>query len=123
MKPYCDELSETRDGNKAKRPGCVLARSDAAWELACHPLLVEALDGLLGRQVTMHDKGAMQRQLVKASYHLRPFKQHPYNLDITQMVACAPGAKAQSLHQDGGKHIFDFRGLLEPSVSTMCRTE
>ena len=29
------------------------------------------------------------------------------------------GNKPQSQHQDIGKHIFDFRGLLEPSVSTM----
>ena len=31
--------------------------------------------------------------------------------------------KAQSLHQDLGKHVFDFRGVLEPSVKqtkTIC---
>ena len=35
------------------------------------------------------------------------------------MVVVAPGGQPQSLHQDCGKHIFDFRGTLEPSVSCM----
>ena len=61
----------------------------------------------------------MQDQLMRAPYHLRPFQKHPYQLDISQMVVCAPGAKSQSIHQDCGKHIFDFRGMLEPSASTM----
>ena len=119
MRPYCEDYPLTTDGNKAKRPGCVLARSEASWALAAQPLLLELLEGVLGAQVVTKDKQRMQSQLVRAPYHTRRISQHPVQLDITQMVVCNAGAKAQSLHQDIGKHIYDFRGLLEPSVSTM----
>ena len=35
--------------------------------------------------------------------------QHPVQLDLSQIIAVTAGGKAQSLHQDVGKHIFDFR--------------
>jgi ectoine hydroxylase-related dioxygenase (phytanoyl-CoA dioxygenase family) len=119
MRPYCEAYRSTQDGNQAKRVGCVLSRSDHSWGLAAHPFVLEVLDGVLGRQVTMHDKTAMQEQLVRASYHVKRIAQHPYQLDITQVIAVAPGGRPQSMHQDSGKHLFDFRGMLEPSVGTI----
>ena len=44
MTPYVDEYGMTTDGNQAKRPGCVIARSDASWELAAHPLVLDVLE-------------------------------------------------------------------------------
>ena len=133
MKPYVDEVPYSGMGDAAvsvgesgappapsdgaarsKRPGCVLSRSDASWELAAHPIVVETLEGVLGRQVTMHDLGRMQAQLMRAPYHAKPFKQHPFQLELSQMICIPPGTSAQQLHQDIGKHVFDFRGMLEP---------
>jgi hypothetical protein len=114
MKPYVDDVPYTGLGDDAvgthasgqppppadgaarsKRPGCVLSRSDASWELATHPLVLEALEGVLGRQVTMHDLGRMQAQLVAAPYHARPFRQHPFQLELAQMICIPPGTVAQ----------------------------
>ena len=58
--------------------------------------------------------GRMQAQLMRAPYHAKPFKQHPFQLELSQMICIPPGTSAQQLHQDIGKHVFDFRGMLEP---------
>jgi len=54
--------------------------------------LMEACEGLLGRQVVMHDKKAMQEQLMRCPYHLRPYVPGKPEAASQRRAACSTGA-------------------------------
>ena len=118
MAPYVKQVTAESYGAQGAvltRPGCVLARSKASWDLALHPLVLELCDGVLGRQVLAHPTAT---ECAAQLYPDRGLQQHPYQLDLTKMIAVGPGSGAQDLHQDAGKHLLDLRPLrLEVSVS------
>lgn len=115
MTPYVDASVMTHGG--ARRPGAVLGRSRASWPLATHPFLRKICEGVLGRQILQNTTAAQVEGQLFAD---RNFKQHPYYLDISMLIAVEPGADAQNLHLDAGKHIVDFRQFgLETTISVM----
>jgi hypothetical protein len=114
---------ESRTKDSGRRAGAVVARAEASWGLVTHPLLVDLCAGVLGRQVLMKRTPAeMQSQLFKASPQSdrSPFKQHPYQLDFAGLIEVqANGGAAQDEHLDFGKHIFEFRGFLDASITVL----
>ena len=106
--------------DNGRRAGAVLARAEASWGLVLHPLLIALCEGVLGRQVLMKSRTVMQKELFHASpQSLRqPFRQHPYQLDFTGVVEAGRN-RAQDTHLDFGKHIYEFRGLLDASFTVM----
>eukprot|EP01043_Picozoa_sp_COSAG02_P076837 COSAG02_NODE_16524_length_1077_cov_0.822086_1_plen_341_part_10 len=116
MRPYVEASAETTDGSKTRRPGAVIGRSRASWALATHPFLRQVCEGVLGRQVLTRSSDEVAAEL----FADRGFKQHPYYLDISMLIAVGPGGLAQGLHLDAGKHIMDFRPFgIETTISTM----
>ena len=78
--------------NRSRRPGCVLARSPASWELAEHPLVLQACEGVLGRQVlTKPNSDAVAAQM----FPDRGFRRHPWQLDLTQIILIEPGGTSR----------------------------
>jgi ectoine hydroxylase-related dioxygenase (phytanoyl-CoA dioxygenase family) len=69
-------------GRNTRRTGALIARSPAFRELAAHPLVVAALDRVLGDHATS------------------------YQLHLTQVIDIGPGEPAQHLHRD--QWAFDF---------------
>ena len=48
------------------------------------------------------------------------FRQHPFQLDFTGVIEVAPnGGAEQDLHLDTGKHIFEFRRVLDASITVL----
>ena len=95
MAPYLEAsylVGAGPGGANARRPGAVLARSRASWAMAMHPAVLQLCEGVLGRQVL---SGRSEQQLVSEMWEDRAFKQHPYNLDLTQMINIGPGGTAQ----------------------------
>jgi ectoine hydroxylase-related dioxygenase (phytanoyl-CoA dioxygenase family) len=116
MRPYVEASTETADGSNTRRPGAVIGRSRASWALATHPFLRQVCEGVLGRQVLTRSSDEVAAEL----FADRGFKQHPYYLDISMLIAVGPGGLAQGLHLDAGKHIMDFRPFgIETTISTM----
>jgi hypothetical protein len=117
--PYVDAAAP-RSGGAVRRAGAVLGRSRASWPLATHPALLQVCEGVLGRQVLRSTASEVEAQL----FADRGFKQHPYNLDLSILIAVEPGGAAQNLHLDAGKHIVDFRPFgLETTLSVMWAIE
>jgi ectoine hydroxylase-related dioxygenase (phytanoyl-CoA dioxygenase family) len=69
-------------GRATRRTGALLARSAAFSELAAHPLVLGALDRVLGDHATT------------------------YQLHLTQVISIGPGEAAQLIHRD--QWAFDF---------------
>ena len=116
MRPYVEACTVTADGSNARRPGAVIGRSRASWALATHPFLRQVCEGVLGRQVLTRTSEEVAAEL----FADRGFRQHPYYLDISMMIAVGSGGLAQGLHLDTGKHIMDFRPFgLETTISCM----
>ena len=82
---------------------------------------MEVCDAVLGRQVVTMDREQMQQQLVHADRE--PFQQHPWQLELSQMITNDVGTKAQPLHRDDGKFIMDFRGMLDTQIGTIWAME
>jgi ectoine hydroxylase-related dioxygenase (phytanoyl-CoA dioxygenase family) len=76
--PGGDEFS----GRNTRRTGCLLARSKGFADLAAHPLVLGALDRVLGDHATS------------------------YQLHLTQVIEIGPGEPAQLVHRD--QWAFDF---------------
>ena len=116
MRPYVEASTVTADGSNTRRPGAVIGRSRASWALATHPFLRQVCEGVLGRQVLTRTSEEVAAEL----FADRGFRQHPYYLDISMMIAVGSGGLAQGLHLDAGKHIMDFRPFgLETTISCM----
>ena len=48
------------------------------------------------------------------------FRQHPFQLDFTGVIEVAPnGGAEQDMHLDTGKHIFEFRQILDASITVL----
>lgn len=101
--------------------GQVVAHSSASWEMAAHPLVSEICDAILGRQIVTMDRRSMQEQLVRTDRE--PFTQHPWQLELSQMITIQPPTAAQPLHRDDGKFVFDFRGMLDTQVGCIWALE
>ncbi len=83
-------------GRSTRRTGALLARSPSAVELVAHPLVLGAVDGVLGTGRSR------------------------YQLHLTQAIAIGPGSPAQPLHRD--QWCFDFHPFpveLDVEVSTI----
>jgi ectoine hydroxylase-related dioxygenase (phytanoyl-CoA dioxygenase family) len=76
--PGADEFT----GRNTRRTGALLARSPAFRDLAAHPLVLGALDRVLGDHATS------------------------YQLHLTQVIEIGPGEPAQLVHRD--QWAFDF---------------
>ncbi len=84
MKPFVDATPAGRDGfsgRNTRRTGALIARSPAARELVMHPLVLGAVDGVLGHATNQH-------------------------LHLTQVISIGPGESAQPIHRD--QWAFDF---------------
>ena len=68
-------------GRRTKRTGALIARSPAARELVMHPLVLDAVGGVLGHATSFH-------------------------LHLTQLITVGPGEPAQPIHRD--QWAFDF---------------
>ena len=55
--------------------------------------------------------------------HREPFQQHPWQLELSQMITNDVGTKAQPLHRDDGKFVMDFRGMLDTQIGTIWAME
>ena len=85
LEPYLDATAPGGDefsGRNTRRTGCLLARSRGFGELAAHPLVLGALDRVLGDHATS------------------------YQLHLTQVIEIGPGEPAQLVHRD--QWAFDF---------------
>src|SRR6185437_6290896 len=76
--PGADEFT----GRNTRRTGALLARSPSFRDLAVHPLVLGALDRVLGDHATS------------------------YQLHLTQVIEIGPGEPAQLVHRD--QWAFDF---------------
>jgi ectoine hydroxylase-related dioxygenase (phytanoyl-CoA dioxygenase family) len=131
-KPDDDDAAAAASAPAGRRAGAVLSRSEAAWEPVQHPLVMALLEGVLGRQVLTKTREEMQSELFysrmkrKSASDDEPqerkggVRQHPFQLDFTGVVeVAADGGVAQGLHIDTGKHMYEFRGALDPSISVL----
>jgi len=85
LEPYLSATAAGGDeftGFRTRRTGALLARSRTFWSLAAHPLVLGALDGVLGDHATS------------------------YQLHLTQVIEIGPGEPAQLVHRD--QWAFDF---------------
>jgi ectoine hydroxylase-related dioxygenase (phytanoyl-CoA dioxygenase family) len=85
LAPYLDATAPGGDefsGRNTRRTGCLLARSKGFADLAAHPLVLGALDRVLGDHATS------------------------YQLHLTQVIEIGPGEPAQLVHRD--QWAFDF---------------
>ena len=119
-------LNKQSAGDSGRRSGSVLSRSRASWGAALHPLVLELCVGILGRQVLMKSREEMQSELFFSEPQStrdsgkNRFRQHPFQLDFTGVVEVAPGGGAeQDLHLDTGKHVFEFRQVLDASITVL----
>ena len=89
--------------------------------MAAHPLVAEVCDAVLGRQIVRMDRHTMQEMLVRTGRE--PFVQHPWQLELSQMITIDPPTAAQPLHRDDGKFVMDFRGILDTQVGCIWALE
>ncbi len=85
LEPFLDETPVGGDeftGVHTRRTGSLLARSESFRDLAAHPVVVGALDHVLGDHATS------------------------YQLHLTQVIEIGPGEPAQYVHRD--QWAFDF---------------
>ena len=85
LEPYLDATPAGGDeftGHNTRRTGSLLARSPSFGALAAHPLVLGALDRVLGDHATS------------------------YQLHLTQVIEIGPGEPAQLVHRD--QWAFDF---------------
>ena len=85
MRPHIDATPPGGDdfsGRRTTRTGALLARSRASQEFIAHPLVLGAVDAVLGPNATN------------------------YQLHLTQIIAIGPDSAAQPLHRD--QWCFDF---------------
>ena len=85
LEPYLAATAPGGDeftGRNTRRTGALLARSPAFRDLAAHPLVLGALDRVLGDHATS------------------------YQLHLTQVIEIGPGEPAQLVHRD--QWAFDF---------------
>jgi ectoine hydroxylase-related dioxygenase (phytanoyl-CoA dioxygenase family) len=86
-----DEFS----GMRTRRTGSLIARSPASRELIAHPLVLGAVETVLGHATT-------------------------FQLHLTQMISIGPGEPAQPVHRDQWAYdFFTFPSGFEVQVSTM----
>jgi ectoine hydroxylase-related dioxygenase (phytanoyl-CoA dioxygenase family) len=84
LEPWLDATPYGPDdfaGRRTRRTGGLVARSPACRELVMHPLVLEAVRGVLARATS-------------------------FQLHLTQMIAIGPGEPAQPIHRD--QWAFDF---------------
>src|SRR5215470_13848746 len=84
LRPYLDATPVGPDdfaGKRTRRTGGLIARSPICRDLVMHPLVLDAVGGLLA--------------------HVTSFQLH-----LTQMIAIGPGEPAQMIHRD--QWAFDF---------------
>lgn len=94
--PGADEFT----GRNTKRTGALLARSPAFRDLAAHPLVLGALDRVLGDHATT------------------------YQLHLTQVIEIGPGEPAQLVHRDQWAFdFFEFPAGFEVECHTMWAME
>ena len=127
LRPYIDE-SPTGDrflGERTKRIGAVVARSEASYPIVAQPALMRLCDALVGRQVLrMHADGvrhiASRPDGVHASARPeRNLEQLPWGLELAQMIQVGGGSPAQPLHYDGGYCLMEYHGICEHKISTI----
>jgi ectoine hydroxylase-related dioxygenase (phytanoyl-CoA dioxygenase family) len=82
-------------GTRTRRTGALLARSVAFRELAAHPIVIDALDRVLGDHATS------------------------YQLHLTQVIEIGAGEPAQLVHRD--QWAFDFFPF-PPGYEVECHT-
>src|SRR6478735_4097750 len=85
LEPYLAATAPGGDdfaGRNTRRTGALIARSPAFRDLAAHPLVLGALDRVLGDHATS------------------------YQLHLTQVIEIGPGEPAQLVHRD--QWAFDF---------------
>ncbi len=85
LAPYIDDTQHGSDdfiGFSTRRTGSLIARAPAFRDLATHPIVIGALDEILGDHATS------------------------YQLHLTQVIAIGPGETAQPIHRD--QWAFDF---------------
>jgi ectoine hydroxylase-related dioxygenase (phytanoyl-CoA dioxygenase family) len=99
LRPWIDRTPTGGDdftGRNTRRTGALLARSPSAVELIAHPLVLDVVEQVLGRDTS------------------------PFQLHLTQAIAIGPGSPAQQLHRD--QWCFDFHRFpvdLDVEVSTI----
>src|SRR5262245_3864564 len=84
LRPWVEATPRGSDdfsGRRTRRTGALIARSEAARELVMHPLVIDAVGGVLG--------------------HATSFQLH-----LTQLIEVGPGEPAQPVHRD--QWAFDF---------------
>jgi len=85
LRPHLDATAFGTDeftGQRTRRTGSLIARSETFRSLAAHPLVLAALDGVLGDHTTN------------------------YQLHLTQVIDLGPGQGGQLVHRD--QWAFDF---------------
>eukprot|EP01052_Picozoa_sp_SAG31_P008450 SAG31_NODE_427_length_15813_cov_13.679649_12_plen_718_part_00 len=133
LQPYIDE-SPTGDrflGERTKRIGAVVARSEASYPIVAHPVLMRLCDALVGRQVLRMGPDGVKRIASRpdgvhaAARPERNLEQLPWGLELAQMIQVGGGSPAQPLHYDGGYCLMDFHGICEHKISTIwaCNDE
>jgi len=94
--PGADEFT----GRNTRRTGALLARSRGFWDLAAHPIVLGALDRVLGDHATS------------------------YQLHLTQVIEIGPGEPAQYVHRDQWAFdFFEFPAGFEVECHTMWAME
>lgn len=94
--PGADEFT----GHNTRRTGALLARSHGFRDLAAHPLVLGALDRVLGDHATS------------------------YQLHLTQVIEIGPGEPAQIVHRDQWAFdFFEFPAGFEVECHTMWAME
>ncbi|MFM7892212.1 MAG: phytanoyl-CoA dioxygenase family protein [Actinomycetota bacterium] len=99
MQPYIDATPHGADdfvGRNTKRTGALLARSTTSQQFIAHPLVLGAVQAVLGPNATN------------------------FQLHLTQIIGIGPGSPAQPLHRD--QWCFDFFPFppeLDVEVSTI----
>jgi ectoine hydroxylase-related dioxygenase (phytanoyl-CoA dioxygenase family) len=84
LEPYVEATAFGTDdfaGHRTRRTGGLLARSATCREIVMHPLILEAVGGVLARATT-------------------------FQLHLTQVIAIGPGEPGQQIHRD--QWAFDF---------------
>ena len=98
VEPYLEATAPGADeftGHRTRRTGVLLARSPTFRDLAAHPLVLGALDRVLGDHATS------------------------YQLHLTQVIDIGPGEPAQLVHRD--QWAFDFFPF-PPGFEVECHT-
>ena len=99
MRPHIDATPHGGDdfsGRRTTRTGALLARSRASQEFIANPLVLGAVDGVLGPHGTN------------------------YQLHLTQIIAIGPDSTAQPLHRDQWCFdFFPFPAEMDVEVSTI----